>query len=144
MWLDIPIDVLRVIKEHGPRLGWSAIIRPTYVTLVPAVAHEPEEQVLVFEVMIAAHMHDFEGLDHGSAEMNCLVAIRRMSFLNEPCRHVCSNEALLVGDEVVGAISDLELRLGLLYDLVDLLTCPLRCRLISRFNHLYFSFFILI
>ena len=109
------------------------------MTLIPCVAHEPKEQVLVFEVMIAAHMHNFEGLDHSSAKVDCLVAISRMSFLNEPCRHVCSDEAFLVGDEVVGAIPDLELRLGLLYDLTDLFRCPLRCLLVSRFNHLNFK-----
>ena len=95
--------------------------------------------MFVFEVVIAAYMHNLEGLDQGSAKEDCLVAIGSMTFLNEPCRHVRSDEALLVGDEVVGAIPDLQLLLGLLHDLTDLFRCPLTRLHVSSFNHPYFT-----
>ena len=139
--LDVSVSIVRV-QEHGPRLGCFTVLGNLLVALVSCITHEAEEKVLVFEVMITAHVNDMQVLDEGFPQANGLVAVGCMLFGDKPSGHLGCNEALRVGREVVGAVTHLNTfnPHGLLENLTELLNSPF---FLYSFNHsLVIYFFI--
>ena len=54
------------------------------MTLIPSVNHEAEEEMLIFEVVIAAHMYDMQVFDEGTSQRDSLYAIGRKLLANKP------------------------------------------------------------
>ena len=80
--------------------------------MVDIVAHELKEEVLILEVVVAAHMHDVKIREESLAQLGGLLAVFGKALVDEPLDEVLRHKALLVRLEAVFAISDVEGNVG--------------------------------
>jgi len=66
------------------------------MALVPGVAHEAEEQMLVLEVVVTTHVHDVKMLDQKLAKFDRLHPVFNVLLRDEPLHQIRGNEALFI------------------------------------------------